>query len=105
MSSAPNGSGPTAATAPGRPIAVEADPADLGFDPARLARVEEHFRRYVDDGRLAGWQAVVARRGQVVLASEYGQRDEEAGLPVEADTRWRIYSMPKPITSVAALML
>ncbi|GLZ51005.1 serine hydrolase domain-containing protein [Actinomycetospora sp. NBRC 106378] len=102
MSTAANGSGPT--TAP-RPISVEADPADLGFDPARLARVDEHFRRYVDDGRLAGWQAVVARRGQVVHASEYGLRDEEAGLPVEADTRWRIYSMTKPITSVAALIL
>src|ERR1700759_5597543 len=87
------------------PLAVEKDPAALGFDPARLARIDDHFRRYVDDGRLAGWQAVVTRRGHVVHASEAGQRDEEAGLPVEPDPRWRIFSMTKPITSVAAMIL
>ena len=87
------------------PLAVEKDPASLGFDPARLARIDTHFRRYVDDGRLAGWQAVVARDGHVVHSSEYGRRDDEADLPVEPDTRWRIYSMSKPITSVAAMIL
>jgi CubicO group peptidase (beta-lactamase class C family) len=86
-------------------LAVEKDPASLGFDPSRLARIDDHFRRYVDDGRLAGWQVVVTRRGHVVHAGEAGQRDEEAGLPVEPDTRWRIFSMSKPITSVAALIL
>ena len=44
-------------------LAVEKDPAALGFDPSRLTRIDDHFRRYVDDGRLAGWQAVVTRRG------------------------------------------
>ena len=68
-------------------LAVEKDPAALGFDPPRLARIDDHFRRYVDDGRLAGWQAVVTRRGHVVHSSEAGLRDEEAGLPVEPDTR------------------
>src|SRR4051794_32107088 len=87
------------------PLAVEKDPAALGFDATRLDRIDDHFRRYVDDGRLAGWQVVVTRRGEVVHSSEAGQRDEEAGLPVEPDTRWRIYSMTKPITSVAAMIL
>ncbi|MEJ2863107.1 serine hydrolase domain-containing protein [Actinomycetospora flava] len=87
------------------PLKIEADPAELGFDPARLARIDDHFARYVDDGRLAGWHAVVARDGKVVHSSTVGQRDAEAGLPVTDDTRWRIYSMTKPITSVAALML
>jgi CubicO group peptidase (beta-lactamase class C family) len=87
------------------PLAVEKDPAALGFDASRLARIDDHFRRYVDDGRLAGWQVVVTRRGHVVHASEVGRRDDEAGLPVEPDTRWRIFSMSKPITSVAALIL
>lgn len=82
-----------------------ADPDKLGFDPARLARIDEHFAQYVDDGRLAGWQIAVTRRGETVHASTYGRRDREAGLPVEPDTLWRIYSMTKPITSVAAMQL
>jgi CubicO group peptidase (beta-lactamase class C family) len=86
-------------------VAVELDPAETGFDPGRLARLDTHFRRYVDDGLLAGWQLLVARHGRVVHTSTYGQRDREAGLPVEPDTLWRIYSMTKPITSVAVLML
>lgn len=81
------------------------DVAALGFDPERLARVPQHFRRYVDDGRLPGWQLVVSRRGQVVLSECYGQRDLERGRPVESDSLYRIYSMTKPITSVAAMML
>ncbi|MEO3929000.1 serine hydrolase domain-containing protein [Micromonosporaceae bacterium B7E4] len=81
------------------------DPDQVGFDPARLARVDDHFARYVDAGQLAGWQIVVTRRGEVAHSSTYGMRDREAGLPVEPDTLWRIYSMTKPVTSVAAMML
>ncbi|GAB3970575.1 serine hydrolase domain-containing protein [Plantactinospora veratri] len=81
------------------------DPDQVGFDPARLAHVDEHFARYVDAGQLAGWQIVVTRRGEIAHSSTYGMRDREAGLPVESDTLWRIYSMTKPVTSVAAMML
>ena len=59
----------------------------------------------MDDGRLAGWLVTVSRYGRVVHVSGYGARDREAGLPVETDTLWRIYSMTKPVTSVAAMML
>jgi CubicO group peptidase (beta-lactamase class C family) len=86
-------------------LKADADPAEMGFDPARLDRADRHFRRYVDDGRLAGWLITVSRRGRLVHVSSYGSRDAEAGLPVQTDTLWRIYSMTKPITSVAALML
>jgi CubicO group peptidase (beta-lactamase class C family) len=86
-------------------LRVEADPAALGLDPERLARIERHYRRYVDDGRLAGWLVAVLRRGRLVYVQTAGQRDLEAGLPVETDTLWRIYSMTKPVTSVAAMML
>jgi CubicO group peptidase (beta-lactamase class C family) len=81
------------------------DPDKVGFDPARLERIDRHFAKYVDDGRLAGWQIVVTRGGEVAHSSTYGMRDREAGTPVEPDTLWRIYSMTKPITSVAAMML
>ncbi|MFF4876283.1 serine hydrolase domain-containing protein [Micromonospora sp. NPDC000668] len=86
-------------------VARSKDPDQIGFDPARLARIDEHFGGYVDDGRLAGWQVVVTRRGEVAHSSTYGLRDRESGAPVEADTLWRIYSMTKPVTSVAAMML
>jgi len=84
---------------------VEVDTAEVGFDASRLARIDRHFARYVDDGRLAGWSVAVARRGRVAHVSHYGRRDVAADLPVTDDTIWRIYSMTKPITSVAALML
>lgn len=86
-------------------LSVQVDPAEAGFDPTRLARIDRHFARYVDDGRLPGWQVVVTRDGRVVHHARYGSRDVQAGLPVTADTRWRIYSMTKPVTSVAAMML
>ena len=84
---------------------MEVDPAEVGLDAERLARIDRHFGRYVDDGRLAGWSALVARRGRIAHLAMAGDRDAGAGLPVEAGTRWRIYSMTKPVTSVAAMML
>lgn len=86
-------------------LKLDADPEEVGFDPGRLARLDTHFRRYVDDGRLPGWTIVVTRRGRVAHLSHYGMRDLAGQQPVTADTLWRIYSMTKPITSVAALML
>ena len=86
-------------------IKITADPAEQGFDPARLARVDRCFDRYVDEGRLPGYLAVVTRRGEVVHVGHGGSRDLEAALPVTPDTRWRIYSMTKPVTSVAAMIL
>jgi CubicO group peptidase (beta-lactamase class C family) len=86
-------------------LAVEVDPAEVGFDAQRLTRIDRHFERYVDDGRLPGWLAVVTRGGQIAHVASYGHRDKEADLPIEHDTLFRIYSMTKPITSVAAMML
>jgi CubicO group peptidase (beta-lactamase class C family) len=86
-------------------LAAEVDPAEVGLDPQRLGRIDRHFARYVDDGRLPGWLVTVSRHGRLAYVSRYGSRDLEAGLPVEPDTLWRIYSMTKPVTSVAAMML
>jgi CubicO group peptidase (beta-lactamase class C family) len=83
----------------------EVEAAEVGMDAGRLARLDRHFSRYVDDGRLPGWLIVVSRRGRVVHLSRYGMRDRDLSLPVEVDTLWRLASMTKPITSVAAMML
>jgi len=83
----------------------EVDAAGVGLDPARLERLNRHFARYVDDGRLPGWLITVSRYGRLAHVSRRGFRDIEAGLEVEPDTLWRIYSMTKPVTSVAAMML
>jgi CubicO group peptidase (beta-lactamase class C family) len=88
-----------------RPLEVEVDPADVGMDAGRLGRIGTHFRRYVDAGLLPGFTLCVARRGQVAHLDAYGHRDIEAGAPMELDTVVRIYSMTKPITSVAAMLL
>jgi CubicO group peptidase (beta-lactamase class C family) len=86
-------------------VQVDVDPAEVGFDAGRLARIDRFFQAYVDDGRLPGWSLLVSRRGRVAHVGSYGHRDVEAGLPVEPDTLFRIYSMTKPVTSVAAMML
>src|SRR3954469_16731481 len=80
-----------------RTMRVETAPSELGFDPERLQRIDRHFGRYIDDGRLDSWLAVVARDGRVAHVASAGD--------APADTIWRIYSMTKPITSVAAMML
>ncbi|MGH8859911.1 MAG: serine hydrolase domain-containing protein, partial [Jatrophihabitantaceae bacterium] len=84
---------------------VQTDPAAAGFDAARLDRIDALLNRYVDDGKLPGWSVLVARDGEIVHLGLGGRRDVEAGLPVEKDTLFRIYSMTKPITSVAAMIL
>lgn len=86
-------------------LKAEVDPAEVGLDAERLRRIDARFARYVDEGKLAGWLVTVSRHGRLAHVSRHGQRDNEAGLPVETDTLWRLYSMTKPVTSVAAMML
>ncbi|HEV7756652.1 MAG TPA: serine hydrolase domain-containing protein, partial [Mycobacteriales bacterium] len=86
-------------------LQVEVEAAEVGMDAGRLSRVDSHLARYVDEGRLPGWLVMVSRGGKVAHLSTYGRRHVEDGLDVEVDSMFRIYSMTKPITSVAALML
>ncbi|MGW4733880.1 serine hydrolase domain-containing protein [Streptomyces shenzhenensis] len=83
----------------------EVDPDEAGLDPKALDRLDQYFAHYVDEGRLPGYLVSVARGGRVAHLTAHGHRDRAAGLPVEPDTLWRIYSMTKPVTAVAALLL
>ena len=82
-----------------------AKPEKVGLDPKKLEAVDQKMEALIKEDRLAGGIVVVARKGKVVHFGTYGKRDLENDLPVEKDTIFRIYSMTKAITSVAALML
>ena len=80
-------------------------PEDVGLCSERLARIDAWRDKLVTDGKLAGVTTVVARRGQVAHWGMSGLADKERGTPIAADTIFRIYSMTKPITSMAIMML
>jgi len=80
-------------------------PESLGFDPKRLEYITDRMKRYVDGGKLAGTQTLIARSGKIAYHQSIGQADRESGLPWKNDTMARFYSMTKPITSVALMML
>lgn len=80
-------------------------PADVGFDAARLQRLDAAMKRSVDEGRVAGVQTLLVRHGKTVHAQTYGKANTEAGKPLKDDAIYRIYSMSKPITGVAMMIL
>jgi CubicO group peptidase (beta-lactamase class C family) len=83
-----------------------ASPESAGMSKAALDRLENHLKqRYVDAGRFPGTQLLVYRRGKIVHSTVQGFADLERKAPVKDDTIFRIYSMTKPIASVAAMML
>ena len=82
-----------------------AKPEEVGLSSSRLARIGDHFRRYIDAGKLAGVLTLVARRGQVAYLEAQGHLEIERRRPVTPDSIWRIYSMTKPVTSVGLMML
>ncbi|WP_372786361.1 serine hydrolase domain-containing protein [Phenylobacterium sp.] len=77
-----------------------------GLDAGRLERIGEHLERnYISNGKIAGCQVGVARHGHMAYFKSFGQMDKERGRPTADDTIYRIYSMTKPITSVALMTL
>jgi CubicO group peptidase (beta-lactamase class C family) len=80
------------------------DAKELGFDPARLARMDATFGALIDKGMTPGAVIMVIRDGQVAHLSAMGKRTPDGDAMTE-DSIFRIYSMTKPITSVAAMML
>ena len=82
-----------------------ADPAAHGFDPERLKRLDHVIQTEIDGGRLAGAVMLVKRDGQDVVLKAYGQHDIENAVPMRTDSIFRIASMSKAVTTVAALIL
>lgn len=80
-------------------------PEDVGLNSARLAAIPDYFSSYVSRGKLAGLSTLVSRRGEIAHFETVGLRDRERNLPMERDSIFRIYSMTKPITSLALMML
>jgi CubicO group peptidase (beta-lactamase class C family) len=81
-------------------------PEKAGFDAGRLQRITEHLdKNYIQPGKVAGCQTLVARHGHVAYFSSMGMADRERAKPMADDTIFRIYSMSKPITSVALMQL
>ena len=80
-------------------------PEEFGFSADRMARINVGMQRFVDEGLIAGIVTLVSRRSHVVHYNNVGYRDLEAKLPMEQDTIFRMYSMTKPVTSLAFMML
>lgn len=83
----------------------QVSPTKQGVSQQRLDRITDHMNKAVDDGTMVGGLAVIARNGKVVYSQTYGLSDREKNTPMQDDAIFRIYSMSKPITSVALMML
>ena len=86
----------------GLPRAV---PEDVGMSTSRLERIAPVMQHYVDDGKIPCVLTMIAREGRLVHFEKYGMQDVATAKPVDFDTIFRIYSMTKPITSIAVMML
>ena len=90
------------AQAQGLPTAT---PESVGMSAPRLAQISTAFKQEIDKGNLPGVVMLVARKGRLVYSEALGYLDKEAGKPMSKDAIFRIYSMTKPLVSVAAMML
>ena len=84
---------------------TKAGPESVGFSSRRLARIGEALKADIAKGRIPGAAVLVARHGKTVYWEAFGTRDPATGAALERNDIFRIYSMTKPICSVAMLML
>ena len=76
-----------------------------GFAPDRLERIDAHMEQAMQDGKMVGGLGLIAHEGEIIYQSLWGERDRKGGKPMTEDTLFRIFSMTKPVTSVAVMML
>jgi CubicO group peptidase (beta-lactamase class C family) len=93
------------ATAPQTPPLPQAKPESVGLSSVRLQRMSDAFKREVDKGTMPGATMLVARRGQIAWFDAVGRQSPAAATPMAHNTIFRIYSMTKPIVSIAAMAL
>jgi CubicO group peptidase (beta-lactamase class C family) len=86
-------------------LGTTSSPESAGVSSRTLAQLDAHVQNYIDAGKLPGGLTVVARKGEIVHFSAQGLADVERAVPVRADTIYRIYSMTKPLTSIALMQL
>ncbi len=82
-----------------------ARPEEVGLSPQRLERITKVLSKDVEQGRVPGLVALLARHGKIAYFESFGMRDKSLNSPMKKDAIFRIYSMSKPIVSVAAMML
>src|SRR5579871_4132104 len=92
-----------ASPSPGLPMAPS--PEAVGFDAGRLKVLDDYMAGVVADGRVAGMTTLLARHGKIVEFKTYGKASLASGAPMEKDTIFRVYSMSKPMTGVAMMIL
>src|SRR5438876_5560052 len=80
-----------------------ARPAEIGLSEDALRRLSAAFRREIESNRLPGMVGLLARRGRVGFVESLGARDPKGGAKMSPDSIFRIYSMTKPIVSVATM--
>src|SRR5262245_5035194 len=95
----------TAAHAENGVLPMAGKPEDVGLSSAQLKRLEEVTQKHIDEGLVPGAVMLVARRGKIAWMSVLGKRDPAAGDAMKPDSIFRIYSMTKPIVSVAAMQM
>lgn len=95
---------PAWAQATAAPLPI-ARPSEVGLNGERLSRIKEVFEGEIAAGRLPGAVIMIARRGKLAFAEAMGMRDRQNNARMAADSIFRIYSMTKPMVSVAAMML
>ena len=83
----------------------QASPEEVGLSPERLGRVDAAMQKAVDSGELPGAVVFIARDGQLAYAKSFGWQDREKKIPMSNDSIFRLYSMTKPVVSVAAMIL
>jgi CubicO group peptidase (beta-lactamase class C family) len=79
-------------------------PEQVGMSRQKLDRIHDVLKQHIADGKLAGTVVLVARKGKLVYADAAGFQDKDEGKPMALDSLFRIYSMTKPIVSVAAMI-
>lgn len=85
---------------------MEVNPVKAGFSASKLQQIDRHLNEnYMNPGKIAGCQVMVSRHGVPACFESFGEMDRERAKPITDDTIFRIYSMTKPITSIALMML